>query len=120
MAASKKKRKARKKPRALWKGRLVIGRQSLPVSLYSAVQDRTVHFHLLDKKHHQPVHQRIVRKSDGKEVPKDERLKALPLDRHAAVILRPEELKEVQPDASRDITLLRFIPRAALSQQWFD
>jgi hypothetical protein len=31
--------------RAIWKGSLDLGRTELPVKLYSAVEDRTVHFH---------------------------------------------------------------------------
>jgi DNA end-binding protein Ku len=106
--------------RAVWKGELAAGRDRLPVKLYSAVEDRKVHFRMLDRKHRKPVHQRIVRKTDGKEVPREEQLKAFPLDRDAAVILRPDELKQVQPEASREIELLRFVPRAALSEQWYD
>ena len=33
--------------RAMWKGQLQLGKQQLGVKLYSAVEDRTVHFHLL-------------------------------------------------------------------------
>jgi DNA end-binding protein Ku len=106
--------------RAIWKGELVFGREKLPVKLYSAVEDRSVHFRMLDAKHRKPVRQRIVRKSDGREVPRDEQLKALPLDKTTAVIIRPEELKKVQPSASRDIELTRFIPRSAMSEQWYD
>ena len=35
--------------RAIWKGSLKLGTESLPVKLYSAVEDRTVHFHVLEK-----------------------------------------------------------------------
>jgi hypothetical protein len=34
--------------RAIWKGVLKIGTNKVPVKLYSAVQDRSVHFHILD------------------------------------------------------------------------
>ena len=35
--------------RAIWKGELKVGTAKVPVKLYSAVVDRTVHFHILDK-----------------------------------------------------------------------
>ena len=47
--------------RAIWKGNLVLGKHEVPVKVYSAVQDRTVHFHLLHEKDLTPVEQRIVR-----------------------------------------------------------
>jgi non-homologous end joining protein Ku len=41
--------------RAIWKGVIRIGTLSVPVKLYSAIQDRKVHFRLLHKTDHQPV-----------------------------------------------------------------
>jgi DNA end-binding protein Ku len=106
--------------RAIWKGRLLIGNQDVAVKMYSAVQDRKVHFRLLHAKDLSPVEQRIVRKSDGKEVAKEERAKAFPLDDGNAVILRPEDLEAVEAPASRDIHLCRFVPAEVLGDQWYD
>jgi DNA end-binding protein Ku len=106
--------------RAVWKGRLVIGEVRLPVKMYSAVQDRKVHFRLLDKETLTPVHQRIVRKADGKEVPQDEQRKAFALDADQAVMLRREELDELEPKPSRDIDLLRFVPPSLVGEAWYD
>ena len=106
--------------RAMWKGQLVIGKQKLAVSMYSAVQDQKVHFRLLHRKDSVPVEQRIIRKSDGKEVPKDERRKAFPLTGTQLVILQPEELQKLEPEESREIEIRRFVPASAVSDQWFD
>jgi len=106
--------------RAIWKGKLVIGRQEVAVKLYSAIQDRKVHFRLLHAKDLSPIEQRIIRKTDGKEVPKEEQAKAFPLDDGNAVIVRKEELEEVEPPPSRDIDLCRFVPASLLGDQWYD
>ena len=106
--------------RAIWKGKLVIGKEEVAVRLYSAVKDRTVHFRLLDKASLSPVKQRIVRKTDGKEVEKDERRKAFALDPEHAVMLTPQELEELEPETSRDIELCRFVPPSLLGEQWYD
>jgi len=106
--------------RAIWKGKLVIGRQEVPVKMYSAVQDRKVHFRLLHEKDLSPIEQRIVRKSDGEQVPKEEQAKAFPLENGNAVIVRPEELAELEPPASRDVDLCRFVPASLLGDQWYD
>jgi DNA end-binding protein Ku len=106
--------------RAIWKGQLVIGEEKVGVKMYSAVQDRTVHFRLLDKDSLSPVKQRIVRKSDGEEVKKEERRKAFALDPERAVMLTPEELDALEPETSRDIELCRFVPPSALGEQWYD
>ena len=106
--------------RAIWKGELVLGKTKLAVQLFSAVQDRAIHFRLLHSKDLVPVEQRIVRKSDGKEVAKEDRRKAYPLDRSEAVILQPEELAKLEPEPSREIHLCRFVAAGVLGDQWFD
>ena len=100
--------------RAIWKGSLVLGEHEVPVKMYSAVQDRAVHFHLLHDKDLSPVEQRIVRKDNGHEVPKEQQRKAFPLDDQRAVILEPDELARLAPESDRAIRLLRFVPRDAL------
>lgn len=106
--------------RAIWKGTLVLGAHEVPVKMYSAVEDRDLHFKLLDRSKHAHVHQRIVRKDTGAEVPGEERRKAFPLDDGEAVILQPDELEALAPPASREIHLCRFVPAQLLTDQWFD
>jgi len=106
--------------RALWKGRLIVGKLEAAVNLFTAVQERKVHFHLLHAKDLTPVQQRIVRKSDGQEVPKDEQLKAFPLSKESGVIVRTEELEKIQPRESRDIDVMRFVPRLVVGDEWYE
>jgi len=106
--------------RAIWKGHVALGKREVPVKVYAAVQDRAVHFHLLHAKDLTPVEQRIVRKDNGQEVPKEAQRKALPLDDERAVILDPGELEALEPEADRAIHVLRCVPRDALAQAWFD
>src|SRR6478752_4418567 len=106
--------------RAIWKGVLQIGKEKLPVSLFTAVQDRKAHFHLLHKADLEPVHQRIVRKSDKKEVPAEERLKAYPLDEGTAVMLTAADLEKVTPKSTKDISVSQFVPVSVFGDQWYD
>lgn len=106
--------------RAMWKGVLQLGRQELSVKLYSAVEDRTVHFHLLHETDRAPVEQQIVRKDTGEEVERKDMRKAFALDRNAAVILQPEELEALEPAESRDIHICRFVAPSVLGDQWYE
>ena len=63
------------------KDKLQIGKQKLAIKLYSAVEDRTVRFHLLHAKDQAPVEQHIIRKDTGDEVGKEDMRKALALSR---------------------------------------
>jgi DNA end-binding protein Ku len=106
--------------RAIWKGNLQLGKQELAVKLYSAIEDRTVRFHLLHEKDRAPVEQHIVRKDTRQDVGKEDMRKAFALDRSTAVILEPEDLEKLVPPASRDIEICRFVAPAALGDQWYD
>jgi DNA end-binding protein Ku len=104
----------------MWKGQLQIGKQKLGIKLYSAVEDRTVRFHLLHAKDHAPVEQHIIRKDTGDEVGKEDMRKALALSAQTAVILQPDDLDKLVPPESRDIEITRFVAPAVLGDQWFE
>lgn len=106
--------------RAMWKGQLELGDQQLDVKLYSAVEDRTIRFHLLHDKDRAPVEQHIVRKDTGKDVSRDDIRKAFPLSRGTAVILEPDDLAKLTPPESRSIEITRFVAPSVLGDQWFD
>ena len=106
--------------RAIWKGQLQLAKQQVGVKLYSAVEDRDVHFHLLHAKDRAPVEQHIVRKDTGKEVGKDEIRKAFALSRNTAVILQSEDLDTLVPPESREVHICRFVAPSLLGDQWFE
>jgi DNA end-binding protein Ku len=106
--------------RAMWKGQLTIGKHKLGIKLYSAVEDRTIRFHLLHAKDHAPVEQHIIRKDTGDEVSKEDMRKALALSAQTAVILQPDDLEKLVPPESRDIEITRFVAPDILGDQWFD
>ena len=62
--------------RPIWQGSLKIRKNELPVKLYSAVQDRQIHFHLLHRRDRTRVQQRMVDAETGKAVPLSEAQKA--------------------------------------------
>jgi DNA end-binding protein Ku len=106
--------------RAIWKGTIELGKHEVGVKLYSAIEDRTVHFHMLHRKDDAPVEQHIVRKDTGKEVAKGDIRKAFAVSKDTAVILQPEDLERLVPQDSREIQLYRFVPPSALGDQWYE
>jgi DNA end-binding protein Ku len=106
--------------RAMWKGVIAFGKHPVPVKVYSAVEDRSIHFRMLHKKDYAPVEQHIVRKDTGEDVERDDIRKAYALTKHTAVILQPQDLETLTPPESRDIDILRFVPREVVSDQWYE
>src|SRR6476620_11557675 len=89
--------------RAIWKGNLKLNSTKIPVKLYSAVQDRTIRFHILDDKAKQRVKQHMINPESGDEVPNEEVRKGFEVEPGTFVILEEEELEKLVSEASRDI-----------------
>ncbi len=106
--------------RAIWKGKLKLGRTIVPVALYSAVVDKTVRFHVLDERSEERVKQHMVSPQSKKEVANDEIQKGYQIEPGVFVILNKEELEQLQPKQSRDIDISRFIPPKNVSSLWYD
>ncbi|HEX2205720.1 MAG TPA: Ku protein [Longimicrobium sp.] len=106
--------------RAIWKGRIRFGGADVPVKLYSAVQDRAVHFRLLDAKRRQPIRQHMVDPDTGKVVESADVRRAFESDEGDLVVLDAEELEELVPKPSRDIQITRFVPVGEIDHPWYD
>jgi DNA end-binding protein Ku len=106
--------------RAIWKGELKIGASKVPVKLYSGVVDRGVHFHILDDKHLGRVKQHMVSPESGDEVPAEKIQKGYEVEPGKFVLLEDEELEKLEPEPSREIEVVEFVPPEAISQQWYE
>src|SRR5262245_36950057 len=95
--------------RAIWKGELKLGSTKLPVKLYSAVEDRSVRFHILDRSRTR-VKQHMVEPESGKEVPNAEIRKGYEIEPGKFVLLDEADLKTLVPEPSRDIEVSEFLP----------
>jgi DNA end-binding protein Ku len=105
--------------RAIWKGELKLGSTKLPVKLYSAVTDRTVRFHILDK-HKTRVKQHMVQPDNGDEVSSEKIQKGFEIEPGRFVIVTDEDLKSLEPKPSREIEITEFVPPEKISQQWYE
>ena len=59
-------------PRAIWSGSLLFGLVSVPVRMFSAIDEKDLHFHLLHRKDDSRIGYEKVCKKEGKAVPDDE------------------------------------------------
>src|SRR4051812_12741115 len=106
--------------RAIWKGVIKIGTQKLPVKLYSAVKEHTIHFRLLHRSDHAPVKQKMIDSETGDEVTSQEIHKAFPTGRNRLVMLEQKELEKIEPKESRDIQITRFVSVGEIDHRWYE
>lgn len=107
--------------RAIWKAVLRLDDEtSVPVKLYSAVEDRSVHFRLLHEEDLVPVKQRMVNPDTGDVVEYSEARRAYETDDGSLVMLEPDELESLEPEPSRDVEVTRFVETSAVDHPWYD
>lgn len=105
--------------RAIWKGTLRLGSVQVPVKLFSAAVDKRVHFRLLHGSDQEPVEQRMLHAETKEPVERGSTRLGYRVAAGSFVVLTDAEREALEPAASRDIELLRFVPSNALSPEWY-
>jgi len=106
--------------RAIWKGELKLGTLKLPVKLFSAVEDKSVRFHILDNSKRHRVKQHMVNPDSGDEVEAKEIRKGYEIEPGRFVILEEKELEALKPEPSREIEIEGFVPIDGIPQQFYE
>jgi DNA end-binding protein Ku len=106
--------------RAIWKGVLKIDAEHIPVKLHPAVEDRTVHFNVLEKSTITRITQQMANPETGEGVPNDQIQKVYQVEPGIYVRLTSADLEKSKPKESRDIEIMRFVPASHIDQQWYD
>ncbi len=95
--------------RAIWTGSISFGLVNIPVGLYSAVSEKTVRFHQLERGTSDRVRNKRVNENTGKEVDYADIVKGYEVGGGQYVVLTPKELEAVEPTGSRTIEIDDFV-----------
>ncbi|MEC7051346.1 Ku protein [Streptomyces violaceochromogenes] len=106
--------------RAIWTGVVSLGLVSVPVGLYSATEDHTVHFHQLQHGTADRIRNRRVNERTGDEVNTGEIVKGYEVGEGEYVIVEPEELDEIAPGRSQTIDITDFVDLDEIEPVYFD
>jgi DNA end-binding protein Ku len=105
--------------RAIWTGSLSFGLVNIPVGLYSATEDKTVHFHQFQRGTSSRIRYRRVNEDTGEEVDYADIVKGADIGNGDYVLLTPEELEEVEPGRSRNIEIVDFVEAAEIDPIYY-
>jgi DNA end-binding protein Ku len=95
--------------RPIWTGALSFGLVNVPVGLYSATDDKTIHFNQLERGTSDRVRNKRVNERTGDEVAYDAIVKGYDLGGGRYIVVEPEELEAVEPGRSRNIEITDFV-----------
>jgi DNA end-binding protein Ku len=106
-------------PRPIWRGSLSFGLVNVPVALYPATADKTLHFHQMEDGTSDRIRYKKVNERTGKEVPADRIVKAMDMGSGEYVIVSDEELADAEPEKSRTIDIEGFVDLAEIDPIYF-
>jgi DNA end-binding protein Ku len=107
-------------PRAMWTGTIGFGMVTVPVKLYSAVDRKTVRFHMLSGKTGVRLAQKRVDPSSGEEVPYEDVVKGYELAPDRYVVIEPGELETLQPKKTKTIEIEEFVDLPQIDPVFYD
>ena len=96
-------------PRTIWKGALSFGLVNIPVGLYPATSDKSIHFNQFEEGTSDRIRYKKINERTGEEVPQDRIVKGYDLGGGEYVILTEEELESAEPKKSRQIEISDFV-----------
>ncbi len=107
-------------PRAIWNGSISFGLVNIPVKLYNAVSRKNVSFHQIDSESGARIKMQRVSSKTGDEVPYERIVKGYELSPERYVLIEPQELDALDPEASHSIDIEEFVDLADIDPLFFD
>jgi DNA end-binding protein Ku len=105
--------------RAIWTGSISFGLVSIPVGLFSATDDHTVHFHQFERGTSDRVRNKRVNERTGDEVDFNDIVKGADMGGGEHVIVEPDELEAIAPGRSRDLAISDFVDLDEIDPLYF-
>ena len=107
-------------PRAYWKGFLRLSLVTCPIALYPATSEREkIHFHQVNRKTGNRIQYRKVDSDTGREVEREDIIKAYEKSKGEYIPVEPEELEAVTIESKRTIEIDQFVPRKEIDELYF-
>ena len=106
-------------PRTIWKGSLSFGLVNIPVGLYTATSDKTIHFNQFEEGTSDRIRYKKVNERTGEEVSNDRIVKGVDLGGGQYVILTDQDLEAAAPEKTRTIDITDFVDLESIDPVYY-
>ncbi|MBM7166835.1 Ku protein [Streptomyces sp. G44] len=106
--------------RSIWSGVLTFGLVTVPVGLFTATEDHTIHFHQLERGTGDRIRYKRINERTGKEVDSRDIVKGYDLGDGEYVVIEPEELDDISPGKSKVVDMTGFVDLDRIEPVYFD
>ena len=105
--------------RAIWTGSVAFGLVNVPVAVYSATEDKTVHFNQFEAGTSDRIRYKRVNERTGREVELPDIVRGHEVAKGDYVLITDEELEAVEPGRSRTIDITDFVDIAEIDPIYY-
>ncbi len=105
--------------RSIWKGAITFGLITIPVGLYTAVEEKDFRFNQLHGKDNGRIKYKRVCSVCGEEVPFDEIVKGYEFEKGNYVVFTEEEMDAIPADSIKAIDVVAFVPLEEIDPVYF-
>jgi DNA end-binding protein Ku len=106
--------------RSIWNGTIMLGRIPVPVKVFSALEDRTIHFHQVHATDGERLHQRRVCAQEGREVPYEQIVMGYRRSGGDYVVLEKDEIAAAAGERAHVVELEEFVLTDAVDPVFYE
>ncbi|MDQ4149165.1 MAG: Ku protein [Actinomycetota bacterium] len=105
--------------KSIWKGAITFGLITIPVGLYTAIEEKDFHFNQLHAKDNGRIRYKRVCTVCGEEVPYDDIVKGYEFEKGNYVVFTEEELEALPAESIKAIDVVSFVPLEEIDPIYF-
>ena len=106
--------------RPIWTGAISFGLVSIPIEMFMAVHERTVHFHMLTKDGTCRLRRKLVCPDTGKEYDFNQTAKGIEIGPDDYVLVDQREIDRLKPEKGRLLDIVQFVEPGAVDPVYYD
>lgn len=106
-------------PRATWKGSIAFGLVNIPVGLFTATRDKSVHFHLVAPDGSCRLRRQLVCPDTGQTYDFDQTARGIEIAPDQYVILEQDEIERLRPERGQTIEIEDFVDLASIDPIYY-
>jgi len=106
-------------PRPIWSGSIAFGLVNIPVKLFSAIQETSLDFDMLDKKDFSNIKYKRVNEDTGKEVTWENIVKGYQVDGRY-IVLDDKDFEKAAAEKTKRIDIVSFIKEKEIDPIYYD
>ena len=106
--------------RPIWRGAITFGMVTIPVKMYTAIEQRDIRFKLLHRDDHAPIVEKRFCTAEDREVGWEELVRGFEVSKGEFVVIEPAEIEEAKPESASTIDIGDFVELEEIDPIYFE